>query len=235
MTQTAIRNQFTGTRLSTLLPWVILVTATIAGIVMYAAAATTTREARRAVGNGIGTYVSVDTTRNGVLTTVAWIVVAVGVLAWAILLYRLRTGRARLWVAATAAGAIAATGWWMVAEPLVAGDGFSDFERYSGTAAITDAMRSAGDRCAETSTPEASAEGMYRERLVCRLPSLADIRDGHDDITIDFFVDDDSRDRWTESVDHDDAFALLGPDWAITCEFQSTCAHLQNAIGGRNY
>jgi hypothetical protein len=223
-----------GTVRSDLLSWaVLLIGAAIAGI-LYSSADSTSREARRAVGNGIGTYTSVSTSRSGVMTVAALLVLSAGLIVWAVIWSR-KQGPVR-WLPALVATVVIVAAAWIVIEPFTEGDGWADFERYPNATALTEAMRDEGDECIATfAPPGAERRGLYRERLVCRLPSLADIRDGHDDVAIDFFVDDSARDIWTESVDHEDSFAVIGPDWAITCEFQSTCAHLQSTIGGRNY
>ena len=224
-----------GTSRRQLGAWGALACAVVVSAVLLSVATTTTRDSRRAVGNGIGNYTAVSTTRDDRLAAGAWVALAGGLVAWASILGRSSSPTRRVPAAVAAAG-IAATGWWLVIAPLASGDGFSDSERYASVGAVVDALRAEGIPCAEVvDALPAETDGLFEERAACRQPTAAAIRDGHDDVIIEMFASDSERTRWTESVDHDDVFAVIGPEWLTTCEFQATCARIQAAIGGRNY
>jgi hypothetical protein len=198
-------------------------------------ATTTTREDRRAVGNGVGRYVDVTTTSDARMAVAAWLALAVGLGAWAGILRRSSGGVTRVPLVIAAAG-IVVTGYLWVASPLLAGDGFSDSERYENVGAVISALRTAGMPCAEmAAAPAGKMDGVFMEREVCRQPNAADIRDGHDEVLVAIFSSGSARSRWTAAVAHDDVYAVIGPGWVSTCEFQATCARIQASIGGRNY
>jgi hypothetical protein len=78
-------------------------------------------------------------------------------------------------------------------------------------------------------------DDLFADSRVCRQPNPADIRDGHDEVLVAIFAGGSARDRWTSGVHNDDVYAVIGPKWVATCEFQATCARIQASIGGRNY
>jgi hypothetical protein len=86
---------------------------------------------------------------------------------------------------------------------------------------FTAAMRAEDLACARTR--RAPAEGSA-VAIVCSIPSPADIRDGHDDVLVTLWRSVAARDGWlTEHVENQ-ALVVVGPEWAATCEFRSTCA-----------
>jgi hypothetical protein len=234
MNAAAVGNR-TGLTRSRIAAWLILGCAAVLSIALMSQATTTTRETRRAVGNGVGRYVDVTTTRDTPIAVAAWLALAAGFGAWAWILRRSGGGVTRVPLVIAAAGVVV-TGYLWVASPLLAGDGFSDSERYENAGAVIGALRPSGMPCAEmAAAPAGRTAGLFVEREVCRQPNAADIRDGHDDVLIAIFSSGSARARWTAAVDHDDVYAVVGPRWVTTCEFQATCARIQASIGGRNY
>ena len=215
--------------------WVALGCAIALSAALMSLASTTTREARRAIGNGVGTYIDVTTTTDTAISTAAWLALAGGAGAWALLLRRSTVAGGRI-AALTAAGLVVVTGYLWVASPLLAGDGFSDFERYRDVPAVVSALSSSGMPCAQlAAAPATNSNEFFADSRVCRQPNPADIRDGHDEVVVSTFASDATRRQWIADVGHDDVFAVIGPRWLTTCEFQATCARIQAAIGGRNY
>jgi hypothetical protein len=226
------RPSSTRTRLTA---WLILGCAVVLSIALISLATTTTRENRRAVGNGVGRYVDVTTTSDARIAVAAWLALAAGLGAWAVVLRRSGGGVTRVPFVIAAAG-IVVTGYLWVASPLFAGDGFSDSERYENVGAVISALRTAGMPCAEmAAAPAGKMDGLFVEQEVCRQPNRADIRDGHDEVLVAIFSSGSARSHWTATTDHDDLYAVIGPGWVTTCEFQATCARIQASIGGRNY
>ena len=218
-----------------LIAWVALISAVALSAVLMSLASTTTREARRAVGNGVGRYIHVSATTDTAIATVSWLSLAAGTGAWALLLGRSSRPAGRM-AAAIAGGIVVVTGYLWVASPLLAGDGFSDSERYESVSAVVDALRSSGMPCAETAAaPAAATTQFFADSRTCRQPNPADIRDGHDEVVVSIFAGGGMRDRWTSEIDHDEVHAVIGPRWVATCDFQATCARMQALIGGRNY
>lgn len=216
-----------------LVAWLILGCAAALSVGLVSMASTTTRETRRAVGNGLASYLDVDTTFDAGIAAVAWAALTAGLVTWAVILVRSRGGR--LAVAAAAAG-VAVTGYLWVASPLLAGDGFSDAERFQDTGEVVAALARAGMPCSSAAPAPAGPRGdLFMQSRTCGQPNPADIRDGHDEVLVQIFASSSARDRWTETVAHDDVYAVIGPTWVATCRFEGTCARIQASIGGRNY
>ena len=224
-----------------LIGWVVLGLAVAVCAILISAASTTTRESRRAVGNGVGRYVDVTTSTDTMISAVAWLVLAAGTGAWVWLVRasvepaQPSTARRRI-PALVGSAVVVLTGYLWVAAPLLAGDGFEDSERYESVHAVVRALGSSGMPCAEVA--EAPANGttaLFAAARVCRQPNPADIRDGHDEVVVAIFAGGSPRNEWTDRVGNDDVYAVIGPRWIARCEFQATCARIQASIGGRNY
>jgi hypothetical protein len=222
----------TGSARARLTAWVVLGCAIAIAAALMSLATSTTRESRRAIGNGVGRYVDVTTSSDTRMAAAAWVVLAAGAGAWALLLGRSVT-RARFAPAVVAASAAVVTGYLWVASPLLAGDGWSDSERYEDIGAVVDSLRTSGMPCDRIT--EVPATTMFGDRRECSQPNPADINDGHDEVVLGIFANNSARDRWTAETDHDDIYAVIGPQWLATCDFQATCARIQASIGGRNY
>jgi hypothetical protein len=214
--------------------WLALGCAVALSATFMSVAATTTREPRRAIGNGVARYIDVTTTSDTKIAAAAWLTLAAGAGAWAWIFGR-SSGTGRRVPTVLAAIVALVTGYLWVAAPLLAGDGFSDSERYSDVPAVIGALHASGMPCtALGQAPNGDAE-LFADSQVCRQPNPADIRDGHDEVIVATFAVGSARDRWTAQVRHDDVYAVIGPRWVATCDFQATCARIQAAIGGRNY
>jgi len=209
--------------------------------VLISVASTTTRESRRAVGNGVGRYIDVTTSTDTKLAAAAWLALAAGTGVWVWLVGRsvepAKSSMARRRIPALIGTAVVvSTAYLWVAAPLLAGDGFEDSERYEDVHAVVRALGSSGMPCAEVgAAPANELAVLFADGRVCRQPNPADIRDGHDEVVVATFAGDAARKEWTDRVGNDDVYAVIGPRWVTTCEFQATCARIQASIGGRNY
>jgi hypothetical protein len=211
--------------------WLLLLAGALAAAVLWNAATYTVSTTRRIVGNGTGHYVRREDRLSTPLAASAAIALAAGGIAWGML-----PGRARRNTALVAIGVVPALamGGLVFYHTAAAGDGFHDFERYAGTREVVAAMGAGGIGCSrlEPAPPSRWSNG---DALVCSTPTAADIRDGTDEVTIATWRDAGAREAWKEQFPTDSVYAVVGPTWLATCEFQSTCAGIQAAVGGRNH
>jgi hypothetical protein len=218
---------------SALAAWAVLLVSTAAAAALLVTSTTTSiGDDRIVVGNGTGSYRDSETT---VVRWRAWGAIAVAALgagAWAVLLTRSSSSARRASVAAAAVIVFGGVSF-AAGVPTIFDDPFEGQPRFNSPAELKTSLDRNGLPCAGDRALE--ARPWFDALLSCGVETEADIRDGADDLIVGVFGTNDERRSWTEHNDHADVYAVLGPTWVVTCEFQATCAQIQAAVGGFNY